>query len=304
MSNDTTAESTVKKLRRVFATFGLPEVVVSDNGPAFVGEIFKQFLRKDGIHQTYSAPYHPASNGLAERTVQTVKKIIKKCKETSTDISEALLHLRATPVDSQTKSPAELMFGRPIPTILPSRLEPSSTDVDTRNHFVARLRNTPGKELSQLTPGQSVRILDKSTKMRMPAKVINQNKQPRSYTISTNKDTQIIRNRVDIREIPQKNQKQYQATWPKDNHKVMNSTPREPLVIQEPNQADTTQSETEEANHPQQKTQQSEPESQMSKTNEKNSQNQSSQPDNLTKQITTRSGRIITKPKRFSELSQ
>ena len=300
----TTSQNIIKTFKTTFSMFGSPREIVSDNGPQFSSAEFKMFTNRWGIKHNPSSPYYPKSNGLAERTVQTVKKIIKKCKETSTDISEALLHLRATPVDSQTKSPAELMFGRPIPTILPSRLEPSSTDVDTRNHFVARLRNTPGKELSQLTPGQSVRILDRNTKMWMPAKVINQNKQPRSYTISTNKDTQIIRNRVDIREIPQKNQKQYQATWPKDNHKVMNSTPREPLVIQEPNQADTTQSETEEANHPQQKTQQSEPESQMSKTNEKNSQNQSSQPDNVTKQITTRSGRIITKPKRFNELSQ
>ena len=287
----TTSQNIIKTFKTTFSMFGSPREMVSDNGPQFSSAEFKMFTNRWGIKHNPSSPYYPKSNGLAERTVQTVKKIIKKCKETSTDISEALLHLRATPVDSQTKSPAELMFGRPIPTILPSRLEPSSTDVDTRNHFIARLRNTPGKELSQLTPGQSVRILDRNTKMWMPAKVINQNKQPRSYTISTNKDTQIIRNRVDIREIPQKNQKQYQATWPKDNHKVMNSTPREPLVIQEPNQADTTQSETEEANHPQQKTQQSEPESQMSKTNEKNSL------------MTTRSGRIITKPKRFNELS-
>ena len=84
----------------------------------------------------------------------------------------------------------------------------------------------------------------------------------------------------------------------------MNSSPNEPLVIQEPNQADTTQCEAKEINHPQQKTQQIEPESQQSTTNENNSQNQSSQPNDVTKQITTRSGRIITKPKRFNELSQ
>ena len=64
--------TTVKVLRQVFALFGLPKQLVSDNGPAFVGEEFQEFLRLNGVHHNRSAPCHPQTNGEAERFVQTL----------------------------------------------------------------------------------------------------------------------------------------------------------------------------------------------------------------------------------------
>ena len=58
--------------------FGLPETINTDNGTGFVSQEFEEFLRKNGISHVTSAPYHPASNGLAERAVQIVKKGLKK----------------------------------------------------------------------------------------------------------------------------------------------------------------------------------------------------------------------------------
>ena len=53
-------------------------MIVTDNGTGFVSGEFEQFLKSNGVKHTTSAPYHPASNGLAERTVQIVKKGLKK----------------------------------------------------------------------------------------------------------------------------------------------------------------------------------------------------------------------------------
>ena len=66
------AESTITNLRQVFATHGLPEIIVSDNGSAFVSEQLSTFLSRNGIRHIRSAPYHPSSNGLARRAVQTL----------------------------------------------------------------------------------------------------------------------------------------------------------------------------------------------------------------------------------------
>ena len=67
--SSTTAAATVQALRFVFVTHGMPEEIVSDNGPQFIAQEFKHFLKCNNIKQILSAPYHPASNGEAERGV-------------------------------------------------------------------------------------------------------------------------------------------------------------------------------------------------------------------------------------------
>ena len=66
------------KVRNMFATHGLLKMLIRDNGLAITSEELKQFTRKDGICHVTSAPYHPSTNGLAERAVQTSKASMKK----------------------------------------------------------------------------------------------------------------------------------------------------------------------------------------------------------------------------------
>ena len=78
--SSTTARATVDALRSLFAIHGLPEEIVSDNGPQFVAQEFKGFLRYNHVKQILSAPYHPAPNGEAERAVRTFKQAMKAAK--------------------------------------------------------------------------------------------------------------------------------------------------------------------------------------------------------------------------------
>ena len=61
-----TSESTIAMLRQVFAAYGLPEHLVSDNEPQFTSAEFQQFLRYNGVKHIRTAPYHPASNGAVD----------------------------------------------------------------------------------------------------------------------------------------------------------------------------------------------------------------------------------------------
>ncbi len=73
-TSGSTSVIVIEHLRTLFAQFGLLETIVSDNGSCFMSEEFSSFLLANGIKHIISAPYHPASNGLAERAVQIVKK--------------------------------------------------------------------------------------------------------------------------------------------------------------------------------------------------------------------------------------
>ena len=68
-----TASATIQCLHNIFAQFGIPKNVVSNNGPTFISMEFKQFLQRNGVKKTTSPPYHPTSKGLAERAVQIFK---------------------------------------------------------------------------------------------------------------------------------------------------------------------------------------------------------------------------------------
>ena len=71
-----TSSSTIEHLRSLFATHGLPELLVSDNGTVFTSSEFKRFLQQNGIRHSTCAPYHPSTNGLAEHAVQTLVHLI------------------------------------------------------------------------------------------------------------------------------------------------------------------------------------------------------------------------------------
>ena len=73
----TTASRTIDELRKPFSSYGLPEQIVTDNGPQFVSEEFATFGKLNGIKQVKSAPYHPSTNGAVERLVQIFKKAMK-----------------------------------------------------------------------------------------------------------------------------------------------------------------------------------------------------------------------------------
>ena len=72
----TSASQTITVLQEVFTRYGIPRVLVSNNGPQFIAEEFKTFMSANWILDIRSSPYHPSSNGAAKRLVRTVKRAI------------------------------------------------------------------------------------------------------------------------------------------------------------------------------------------------------------------------------------
>ena len=110
--NRATTSTVSKALRIMFARYGVPDVLISDNGPQFASVEFESFARKWGFEHVISSPHYPQSNGKAENAVKTVKRLFSKCKENSRSEFMALLDWRNTPTEGLGSSPAQRFFGR------------------------------------------------------------------------------------------------------------------------------------------------------------------------------------------------
>ena len=109
----TTMQAVVHELKTMFARFGIPEILVTDNGPQFSSNEFQVFVKSWSFNHVTTSPRYPQSNGKAENSLWTVKRLFQKCKETSVSECQALLHFRNTPPEVIDTSPVQhLMSGR------------------------------------------------------------------------------------------------------------------------------------------------------------------------------------------------
>ena len=110
----TTTEHTIEVLRTIFARLGLPEQLVSDNGPQFSSDEFAIVMRDNYITHKRGAPYHPSKNGSAERFVETFKKALKTSRSLSFQhrLDRFLLAYSNAPHAQTGQPPAVLLMGR------------------------------------------------------------------------------------------------------------------------------------------------------------------------------------------------
>ena len=75
---NTLSETVINHTKSIFARHGIPETVISDNGPCFISDKYDKFAKSWGFDHDFSSPEYPKSNGMVERTIQTVKKTLRK----------------------------------------------------------------------------------------------------------------------------------------------------------------------------------------------------------------------------------
>ena len=202
MLNTTTSACVIAAIKTVFSRHGVPDELFSDNGPQFRSREFLQFAREwDFVHST-SSPYHPQSNGLAEKAVHIAKNILKKEPDNA---EMGLLIYRSTPLDNGL-SPAEMLMGRKLRSNLPI----SESQLDVHNSSQVQTFKTSQrviqkeyydrtvKPLPDLSKGDNVRLQDTNRqKWSLPGTVVEK-VAPRSYVVKTDSGSRLRRNRRDI----------------------------------------------------------------------------------------------------------
>ena len=183
------SKGVISALKFCFSEFGIPEEVISDNGPQFTAREYQDFAAQYGFRLTTSSPYYPKGHGFIERQVQTIKNLLSKCAKDGSDPYLALLQLRSTPLYSGTPSPGELLQNRKLRTTLPViiRLPPNSEAVRAalQSRQVCTNHDAHGKELSKLLPTQPVWAQNTLTKKWEKGVIKSQAETLRSYIVLT-----------------------------------------------------------------------------------------------------------------------
>ena len=310
------SKSIAKHTMKVFSLFGIPSTMISDNGPQFIGKEYQSLMKQHGIAHITSSPHHPQGHGFIERMIRTVKGFLHK-----SNLEEGLMSYRATPIDKEGSSPAELMFNREIQTNLPVYIKAN----ERNNNKNKPQTNT--RELPELKMNQQVFHQDVAKRTWSHGVVVGIGPAPRSYTIRCCDTGRLLcRNRVLLRprsvmfneycqastldndlEPPEMHQLNNPAQPSLKENKPMSSNSAPSIPAKEPDTATTPktinqqpQAQRSTNQTPQQKTTQvpshqhnkssPQPSRKVTKPTEMNS---NSEP------VKTRSGRIINKPTRY-----
>ncbi|XP_032231485.1 uncharacterized protein K02A2.6 [Nematostella vectensis] len=118
----TALKPTRKKLKKMFATHGVPKVVQTDNGPPFNSTEFTEFAAIEGFRDKKITPRHPKAQGQVEGFNKLINKIATIANQEHIDVHEATYDMlsayRDTPHPATKETPYELMMNREIRTKL------------------------------------------------------------------------------------------------------------------------------------------------------------------------------------------
>lgn len=149
---DRTSNRILHKLNSFAIRFGFPETLVSDNAQEFVSTELNAWCQRNGVLKKESPPYHPQSNGAAERAVQVIKAGLRAWPASNTNfkafLQRILLQHRSSSRRSDGRSPAEVVFGRRMRVPLSSRSF-GTTVIYKPNNVI------PSKALTYLTSAGS-----------------------------------------------------------------------------------------------------------------------------------------------------
>ncbi|KAI5731337.1 hypothetical protein M8J77_008443 [Diaphorina citri] len=214
LCSNTSSAVVIAHIKSIFARHGIPQIVVSDNGPQFSSREFQQFARTYEFQHITSSPRYPRSNGEAESAVKIMKKMLTKCLYDNTDPYIGMLNLRNTPKNFGP-SPAQLLFSRVLNSKIPTQNKLLKPKIYKYDENYVRYRNSQetyynkrAKNLEPLKVDQRVFFKKREDDLWTPGVISSTLENPRSYNVMDEEGHEYRRNRVHISPLPQCSQHQ------------------------------------------------------------------------------------------------
>ena len=183
--NSITVSKTIDMLRKIFAQFGVVKQIISDNGKTFTSVEFQTFVRNNGIIHKTSASWHPATQGLVERFVQTSKLVMKSASADGGSLHQKigsfLLQYRNAVHATTNESPAKLFLGRQLRSRL-DLIKPNIRDTVEKKQF----QSLTEPKRPQFNEGEKVMVRDyRDNANKWTDAKITEKTGPLSYKVTT-----------------------------------------------------------------------------------------------------------------------
>ena len=185
-----TSKSVIRDVMAIFSRFGVPDTLVTDNGPCFASSVFAKLADQWNFEDVTSSPRYPQSNGKAENAVRNVERLFAKCRAAGVSEFQALLDWWNTPSEGMDSSPAQHLLGRRCKTLLPTLrtlltpgfglanddYEPAARKERQRWYY-----NRGKRSILPLKPGETARVRSPAGTWK-PAECLRE-VAPRSYDV-------------------------------------------------------------------------------------------------------------------------
>ena len=177
-------------MRNIFAKYGLPIQLASDNGPPFQSADYEQFLQQNGIQRILVSPYHSSSNKVAERFVQTFKYAMESSADDPASsiqrwIQNFLLSYRNTAHATTSSSPAKLFLQRELRTGL-SLVTPDIGSPVASQQDKMKSNHDKFAKYREIAVGDSVLTRDYLSGQKWQAGTVVQQTSPASFQVHLN----------------------------------------------------------------------------------------------------------------------
>lgn len=209
--SSTAARFVIDKFREMFARFGLPLQMVTDNGPPFSSHELRDYFVKNNIIYTPTSPYRPQGNGAAENAVRTVKNCIKKAYSEGVDVSQAiskmLFQYRNCEQATTNVAPAVALIGRRLRGRLDA-LRPNTAE-RVRARQAGQVERAQGT-MRDVHLGDTVYVREyNKNKNKWVEGHVKEQVGPSSFSVNVPLSKHIVKRHIDQMIVPKGNRKRF-----------------------------------------------------------------------------------------------